>query len=224
MSNCRRGLPAVASAIIALCSLAGCQTPQPPLRPQILTIGYVNLNLTRGESDRIIDDASNGRTTVAALLTPSPGNSFRQACNFTADFSGARPSRPHLMRHNPFVRADPRLAVSITAQTPANLTTTNPASCDVLREFEFDFGGVRTLQKARIGERTAVAASVVLANAAVAGFTFDGPSVGTGVIDSFADQSPEYAIGEFDFIIVESLPNNRVAMLIGEGHFSMTPQ
>ena len=192
----------IATLLMAALALAGCANRGTPLTPQLLTFNYAVRTVP--DASALITSVQSGQTTVSSLLS-------QDSCNFTVDFSSATPPQV-------FVNGIPGQTgfnVNIVSTAPVGLSTTNPASCTALDEFEINIGGR--------SEALALGAQTSLTNGRVwlvNGRQFATSQVLQARIQGF-DPANRRSNGDFRFIDRLSAGSNTVLIL--EGSYALTP-
>lgn len=114
-----------------LCGLSGCSRGT-----EFLIFNYQTITLPdAAAADALVDDISNGRTTVAATM--------RSPCNHTADISDRTTTSLSGNRAPPVGN----LTAEMRSTRPVNITTTNNPACPVITSYSFVFGDPLTFMR-----------------------------------------------------------------------------
>jgi hypothetical protein len=114
-----------------LCGLSGCSRGA-----EFLIFNYQTITLSdAAAADALVDDISNGRTTVAATM--------RSPCNHTADMSDRLTTSQFSTRPPPVGN----LIAEMKSSRAVNIATTNNPACPVITSYSFVFGDPLTFMR-----------------------------------------------------------------------------
>lgn len=197
---------------LVLVGFGGCP---PRVEPQILALNYVVQTVPTPEmATALIDSVRGGQMPISTLLTQDAvTRGPRDPCNFTADFTNRTPpTAPKIVVNG--TPGQTGFNVTIGSTTPVAIQTTNPSSCQALKEIEILIGG-RSEALALRTQTNRTKGRVALVN----NQDFNTSEFFQAQVLSF-DPTNRRTSGEFRFINREP---GSTTMLIVEGSFGMKP-